>query len=143
MRRALACLVPLAALLACQPGSSAPPGTPRITDRTWVLRELEGAPIDSSAREHPPTLLLATSSARATGFAGCNRFSGPYTLGPGTLEVGPLAMTRMACPAMDLENRLGAALARVRQYRVEGTSLSLEADGTVLARFEAEAGTAR
>lgn len=133
----------LAPILACQPRSSAAPDPAPVTDRTWVLRELEGAPLDSTARERPPTLLLATSNNRATGFAGCNRFSGTYTLGPGTLEFGPLMMTRMACPAMDLETRLSSALTRVRQYRLDGTSLLLEADGTVVARYEAEAGTAR
>lgn len=143
MRLPLAGLLLLGSLLGCQPRSSATPDPAPVTDRTWVLREVEGAPLDSTAREHPPTLLLGTSNTRATGFAGCNRFSGPYTLGPGTLEFGPLMMTRMACPAMGLETRLAAALARARQYRVEGSSLLLEADGAVVARYEAEAGTTR
>ena len=113
-----------------------PTNEPVITDRQWSLRELDGQPLDSAARANPPTLLLASSSTQASGFAGCNRMAGGYKLGPGTLELGPLVLTRMACPSMDLESRYTTALGRVRQFRVDGNRLELLADGTVLATFE-------
>jgi heat shock protein HslJ len=113
-----------------------PDAEPLITDRQWSLRELDGQPLDSAARSSPPTLLLATSSTQASGFAGCNRMAGSYKLGPGTLELGPLVLTGMACPSMDLEARYTGALDRARQYRVDGNRLELLADGTVLATFE-------
>lgn len=137
----LTALLPL--LAACQSRPAATPDPAPITDRAWILRELEGEPLDSAALAKPPTLTLATAETRASGFAGCNRFSGPYTLGPGTLEFGPLAMTRMACPEMNLESHLSTALSRVRQYRLDGAALLLEAEGTVLARFEPAPDSAR
>jgi heat shock protein HslJ len=109
---------------------------PAITDKQWSLQELEGQPLDSAARFKPPTLMLASAGSQVSGYAGCNRMAGSYTLRPGTLEFGPLAMTRMACPAMDLETRFSAMMGAVRQYRVEENQLVLLADGRVLARFD-------
>lgn len=128
------------ALVACQAKSGTTSEPAPITDRSWVLQELEGQPLDSADRQRPPTLTLTGAGTRASGFAGCNRFAGTYTLGPGTLEFGPLAMTRMACPSIELESRYARALAAVRQYRVERDELVLEAKGTPLARFAAQAG---
>ena len=79
--------------------------------------------------------MLASAGNQASGYAGCNRMAGSYTLGPGTLEFGPLALTRMACLDMGLETRYTIAMSAVRQYRVEGNQLVLLADGRVLARF--------
>lgn len=124
-------------LVGCQ--GRTPPAdqtSPVITDQIWTLKELEGQPLDSTGLLNPPTLLLATSDSRMSGNAGCNRMAGSYTLGAGTIEFGPLAMTRMACPAMGLETRFTSALAAVRQYRIETNQLLLLADGRVVARFE-------
>lgn len=107
-----------------------------ITDRTWTLKELEGEPLDSAASQNPPTLLLSTSDTRVSGNAGCNRMAGPYTLGDGTIQFGPLALTRMACPAMETETRFTTALAVVGRYRIETNQLLLLADGRVVARFD-------
>lgn len=131
----LTCMM-VALLSGCKSRTPEPekPGPP-ITDKIWALKELEGQPLDSSSSVNPPTLLLSISDSRASGNAGCNRMAGPYTLGDGTLEFGPMVMTRMACPAMDLETRFTNALSAVRQYRLEGNQLLLLAQGRALARF--------
>ena len=113
-----------------------PTAEPVITDRQWSLRELDGQPLDTAALTNPPTLLLTSSGTQVSGFAGCNRLAGTYKLGSGTLEFGPLVLTRMACPSMELEARYTAALGRVRQYRLERDRLVLLADGGTLAQFE-------
>ncbi len=124
-------------LSACQgrPASKAE-GETAITDKSWTLKELEGQPLDSTSTANPPTLMLSSSNSQASGNAGCNRMAGPYTLGAGTLELGPLAMTRMACPAMEVESRYTKALAGVKTYRIETNQLLLLADGRVVARFD-------
>jgi heat shock protein HslJ len=104
-----------------------------ITDRVWALRELDGLLLDTTAR--PPTLRLESEGTRASGYAGCNRMAGTYSMAGDTLMFGPLALTRMACPDMDIETRYTAALAAGRSYRVEDGQLVLLADGRVLARF--------
>lgn len=55
-----------------------------------------------------------------------------------TLTFGPLAGTRMACPApaMDLERRFQAALASVTGYAINGEVLTLESLDGPVARFE-------
>lgn len=47
----------------------------------------------------PITLVLSTSTGQrhASGFSGCNRYMGTYSLKDGKLSFGPLAGTRMAC----------------------------------------------
>ncbi len=47
---------------------------------------------------------LQFAGGRLTGRAGCNRFSGPYRpAADGRIEIGPLAVTRMACPEAQME----------------------------------------
>jgi heat shock protein HslJ len=51
-----------------------------------------------------------------TGYSGCNRFNGRYAESPGKIEVGPLAMTRMACPPpmMEIEAAFSQSLEATR-----------------------------
>jgi heat shock protein HslJ len=84
-----------------------------------------------------PTLLLSARDARASGFAGCNQFTGRYELSGDALRLGPLAMTRMACPdSMDLEQRYSSALEATRTYRIKGSQLELLAGDRVVAVFQ-------
>jgi heat shock protein HslJ len=128
-----AMLLLLAVLSGCRQQSvaQAPP-----TDKEWTLVSIEQQPLDSATIQRLPTLELVSAESRASGFAGCNRFAGSYTLSSGSLEFGPLALTRMACPSgMDLENRFAAVLGRVRSYRMNGERLVLVSGDTVLAEL--------
>jgi heat shock protein HslJ len=75
---------------------------------------------------------------RLSGQAGCNRFSGGYTLGGDTLTPGALAMTRMACPgpAMGHEQRASHILnGPVRITYPDGDTLVLTGpDGSIRLR---------
>ncbi|MGG1944459.1 META domain-containing protein [Trinickia sp. NRRL B-1857] len=119
-RRLPSCALVLAAALAVagcamptHPDSAAGPSNPLnpaavqlLDDTRWILQSAltsEGrtafeVPADQGAA---PTLVLdATSGQRlASGFSGCNRFSGSYLLRDGGLTFGPLATTRNACGA--------------------------------------------
>lgn len=74
------------------------------------LVELTGASIPDAAN---PTLMM--EAGVASGDAGCNRFTGEYSLDGDRFEIGPLAVTLMACePDVDEFERaylemLGAA----------------------------------
>jgi heat shock protein HslJ len=90
----------------------------------WTLSSLDNRPLPAGAR--PPTLLFG--DARVSGLGGCNRYTGTVTAKrPGTLSVGPLATTKMACagPAMDVEDRYLAALATVSQCALVAGRLQL------------------
>jgi heat shock protein HslJ len=45
-----------------------------------------------------PHLLFDPATRRVSGFTGCNRLSGGYTVEGDRLTFGPMATTRMACP---------------------------------------------
>ena len=71
-----------------------------------------------------------------TGFSGCNRFSGSYTLNGDSLRFGPLVMTRMACAdGMELARDLSAALDATRRYELSSTQLKLFGPSKAIARF--------
>lgn len=85
----------LAVLLsACK---TVPSDTPSPYGVEWQLVELNGHPAPSGAGGKPGTLILVLDDGRASGFAGCNRFSGTFTRSAGQIQFGPLMMTKMAC----------------------------------------------
>lgn len=114
-------------------------GDDSITEKYWKLVELRGQPVPSLERE--PHLILKVEGNRVNGFAGCNTFSGTYTLDEQTLRIsfGPLAMTRKACATgMDTERAFAEVLEQADNYSVNGDNLSLNrARMAPLARFEA------
>jgi copper homeostasis protein (lipoprotein) len=90
-------------------------------------------------REAHIVLAPTDGEQRLQGFGGCNRMMGSYTVDRERILFGPIASTMMACvaPAMENERALGAALAAVRAWRIEGETLELLDDqGALLARFE-------
>lgn len=100
-------------------------GATRITGKL-SLSQLEGAPWlltrlrrGEKAPGNPP-VTLSFSQGRISGSSGCNRYSGEVRPGAsfGEIEIGPLAVTQMACqgPAEDLEHRYLAALGKVRKF---------------------------
>lgn len=132
----------LAALAACtiptHPDASAPPSDPfnpaaiqLVDDTSWELtnwrdadgsqREVPhgGAEANGAGAAHDQSIRLQLSTAdgvrRASGFAGCNRYTGTYMVKNGLLSFGPLAGTRRACagPAGRLEPAYLDALAHV------------------------------
>ena len=64
---------------------------------------------------------------RLAGHGGCNRFTGSYKLTGDAIELGPLAVTRMAClkPVMDHEARFLRALESAARFARDRAKLSL------------------
>ena len=58
--------------------------------------------------------------------ADCNRGTGAYRIGAGTLEIGPITTTRMACPPGSLDARYLGDLQRAAAHFVEGGELFIE-----------------
>lgn len=158
-----ACAMLAACAMPTHPESAAPPSDPfnpaatqLIDDTSWTLtgwqtadgatREIAGAAKDANGgdSERAPTLVLSTATGQrqASGFAGCNRFTGPYALKSGKLSFGPLATTRMACPGSrgELEHAYLDALAHIAktgvQWRAPQRLEIVTEDGAIL-RFDA------
>ena len=80
-----------------------------------------------------------TGDGQVSGSAGCNRYFGPFQSSGESLQIGPLASSRMLCqpPAvMDQEQAYLAALAAATQYQFEDGRLVLrDASGATQAVF--------
>lgn len=71
-----------------------------ITEKYWKLNTLEGKKISMAAnQEREIFFTLKSEGNKVTGFAGCNSFSGEYTLEEGNrIRFKNMAVTMMACP---------------------------------------------
>ncbi|MFN8623662.1 MAG: META domain-containing protein [Chloroflexota bacterium] len=97
----------------------------------WTLSELDGQTVAATAGI---TAAFAEDGS-LTGSAGCNTFSGTYTLSGSSLTVGPLAATRKACEqaVMDDENLFLDLLQNATTWAIDGGSLTITAaDGGTL-----------
>jgi heat shock protein HslJ len=106
----------------------------------WRLVDIGGQPSPAGAdsTRHPGFTLLA-EGRKVQGSAGCNRMTGTYKLDGEKLKFGPLATTRMACPAMQTETAFLKALKATTRFEVSGSSLMLYGADTAVARLEAAA----
>lgn len=107
-----------------------------VTNTYWRAIDLYDVPVDpgSDGKEIHFKLL----GDRATGFAGCNNFSGGYTLSGNQVAIGPLAATRMMCAdTMQTESQFFRAMDSTTRFLVYGDILTLFADEMAVARFEA------
>jgi heat shock protein HslJ len=142
----------LAVLAACtsRPPAEEPPGadaTPAadsagaahsLDGREWILESLGEAQAPAGAGGRTATIQFDPANLRASGFAGCNRYSATYTLAGDDLTFGPAMATKMACQDGDeLERRYLAILPEVRSYALSDSTLTLSGAAGVLARFRA------
>jgi len=119
-------------LAACSsPGSS-------LTGKVWALTELKGAPLPAGVG----ISAQFTSDGKVSGSAGCNRYSGTYTLSGNSITFSsPMATTMMMCDesVMAQESAYLSALGEAKTYTVKGDQLTLAgSDKTNLAVYKAE-----
>lgn len=99
-----------------------------ISRQEWVLDEMNGKPLPPGAP--PPT--FAVNGDVASGFGGCNRYSGAVKeSGPGKLSLGDLAATMMACDdvQMPVEDEFLRSLRQVSAYTFLAGRLALSWEG--------------
>ena len=102
----------------------------------WTLTEIAGRPAPMGEAGRPATLRFDSDSARVSGFGGCNRYFGSYTMELTALRFGSLGMTKMACvEGMALEQQLATALDSTRSYKLSANTLVLRGDNGPLATF--------
>lgn len=140
----LAVVLVALAIQSCQPSPTPDPSPAEFraaaTGGEWILRELDDAPAPVGAGGRAPTLQFEADTARAAGFAGCNRWFGTYTVEGRSLRFGAVGMTRMACSdGMALEQRFAAALEATRRYELSGAQLTLFGESGPVARFDRRA----
>ncbi|SBV31203.1 conserved exported protein of unknown function [uncultured Sphingopyxis sp.] len=93
-----------------------------LAGTNWTFVSIGGVPV---AADRPTA--LAFEAERLSGSAGCNRFSGGYSLADRTLTAGPLMATKMACPGAGMTQE-SAFFALMRGP----VSLTFPTDGTLI-----------
>jgi heat shock protein HslJ len=135
MRRIVLLVVAVAACSGSA-GRRGAAGTVKITDLDWELSAIEGRPSPLGAGDRPVTLRLDAAASRATGFAGCNRYSAPFRIHGDSLSFGPAISTKMACTdGMELERRFLVALPVFTTWRRADSMLTLSGPSGPLAQF--------
>lgn len=124
-------LVAVAAMVAVVTGSAAQ----TMPHGRWLAEDINGGGVIDRLQ----TTLDLSPEGRATGFGGCNAFTGQVRLEGAGVSFGPLASTRKACtPAvMDQEHKFHQALEAARSWRIDEHSklILIDAAGKVVARL--------
>lgn len=111
-----------------------------IEGPTWSLTGVQG--LDPNLLPTGPQAVTAKfEGGRVSGFSGCNRFFGSYTLKPDHLVIGQLAGSMMACEgnAMKVEGAVHKALAGTFRPVLTGERLELMSErGETVLSFKAE-----
>jgi putative lipoprotein len=121
--------------------STAPvPASSSPENSEWTLVRLGERAVTRSDKQRPPNLMMSSGQKRVSGFGGCNRFTGSYTLQGDQLKFGQLAGTMMACvEGMDQEQAFYKALGSASAWRITEQQLELlDASGKSLATFSSE-----
>lgn len=124
---------------ATQASQSGGAQAPSIVEREWALVTLgdSAAPLGSSGKR--ATIRFDSAASRAAGFAGCNRYSAPYTMSADSLHFGLAISTKMACAQGDsLERAFLAIIPEVTGYHASDSTLTLVGPGGALAGFRAQ-----
>ena len=93
-----------------------------LDETSWTIVAISGEDVAGDIYH------LRFGADRLNGQAGCNRFSGPYSVAGDRLTAGPLMSTRMACP----EPRMGHERAALRMLAGPATIGHPDGDTMVL-----------
>ncbi|WP_417668860.1 META domain-containing protein [Roseibium sp.] len=104
----------------------------------WRASILRGNQIDDAVM----SLLKIEDSGTVGGHGGCNRIFGPLRLEDRGIKIGPLSVTRKACPpkVLDQEQTFLRVLRETRDFKHlpdEKTLLLLDGQGVEIGRFTA------
>jgi heat shock protein HslJ/uncharacterized lipoprotein NlpE involved in copper resistance len=109
-----------------------------LAETKWKLISLNKTKVNQEGNK-VYFLKLNSKDARFSAYAGCNSIAGNYIMpSSDTLDFSEVIMTRMACPDMTLEEKFGAMLVQVINFKLEGETLTLFGQGKkTLAKFVA------
>ena len=105
-----------------------------LTGKSWALSSLMGSGIDPIKFSSGVPTLDFLEGGRLSGFAGCNNFSGGFSLEGTDIKLDPGAMTRKACPGGG-EDEFISALNKVKNFKVGKEKLTLLDGATELMSF--------
>ena len=105
----------------------------------WQLQSLPANHMEVHSASKAPYLVFSPATQHLSGWDGCNRIAGAYTVGNDQhLHFGPIISTRMACAGVTIDRPFAIVLEHTAAFRTEKEHLLLlGGDGAVLARFRA------
>lgn len=88
----------------------------------WSISEINGSKVTPGESKTLPFITFDTTTGRISGSSGCNRMMGSFDVNakPGSLELSPMAGTKMMCPDMTIERNVLSALAQVKGFKKAG-----------------------
>ncbi|MDX5438170.1 MAG: META domain-containing protein, partial [Pontibacter sp.] len=106
----------------------------------WVLQELNGKTINADALPRGiPTLVIYPEQGKVHGSGGCNRINGAIEIKGDKITFNQMAVTRMACPNMLVEDEFLRLLSGNKLlYQVQNGQLMLQMDGRTVMVFKRE-----
>ena len=114
-----------------------------LTGHVWVLETYEQ---DGTRKEVPGDVTVDAefdgAATTVSGLAGCNQYTGPYTLSGADLSFGAIASTQMGCVGAggDVETAYLANLGKVKSYTATEDTLTLhDANHTAILSYSAAA----
>ena len=122
-------------IVSCKPSAKV-----GITEKTWVLIELNGNPIsNNSSSQKIPQIVFRSADNKFNGNTGCNSMAGTYELKEDNrILLTGIISTKMACMNnMELESQFLNALEQADNYTLTADTLILnKARMSPLARFK-------
>jgi len=112
--------------------------TAPLRNTYWRVSRLGDRSIIVAEGQREPHFVLRMDG-RITGSSGCNQLMGAFKADASSINIGPLSMTRKACPqGMEQEQALTAALKVATTWKIIGEHLELfDDEGQVLLRCQA------
>jgi len=119
-------------------GCSGPSSTAQLENTYWKLMALLDRPVATPEGAREIHFVLNSAERQLSGFAGCNRMSGPYVLEGEKISFDQIASTMMACASgMDIEQQFKQMFAAVAAWKISGETLQfVDINGNAIATFE-------
>lgn len=122
-------------LTGCKCASKASASKESLTSTGWELSSIDGKNVVKT--DYPKGLpdAIFASDNKLSGFSGCNRYGGSYTLdAEGKFSAGELIATKMFCQGVN-ENEYLKALSSANRAKIEGSNLVLYYETTAVLVF--------
>jgi len=103
--------------------------------QTEILSGTYNINLVANNKELPEKIYLTFDETknRVSGFAGCNNFSGAYTVDGNSLKIGEMVSTKMHCKRfMDVEQNVLKALGQVSSFSIKDNVLNLKNESSNL-----------
>jgi len=108
-----------------------------LTNRTWHWQRTQGDAGNVAASAPDRYTLTFAGGGRVAVRADCNRGSGSYEVNGTAMKMGPVALTRMGCPAGTQDAEFVQTLVRVTGYSIADGELVLTLAPAGSMRFKA------